>query len=413
MKIKDRKQSNKGFTLVEVLVAIVILSIIVVPLLSAFVVSAKTNAKARMTLRVTTLAQNIIEELKAYSLEESAAQYNGIGNAITGESMASYETLLHVDGVHGVLKKDDEGEIQGRSDGRFDFVLKGVKQGSTKFDVEIMVRKPGFKDLSNANLQQVGELSMANIVSMNRSDCAYYAQQATEHTMIGEEYVRLRGVVEDGEEISGDEFQEIMTRTITIDIDRLVGDNATVKVTYSYEIPSGYVDESLRYQTQYSTVFDNYASGEPLQSVYLYYYPLYGISARDSFVINNPDDLDVEVFLIKMKDNEYNVFNHANYRPNVSLNETTRRDDDSSHAKICTNIIETNLNLHYNGTLTGVRVSDLGNEEIMQNLYDVTIRVYKHNEDAFDTSAEEILIDFDDKDKVATFTGTVLDKAQE
>ena len=66
----NRLQSNKGFTLVEVLVAILVLSIILVPLLSAFVVSANTNAKARRTLRATTLAQNVMEELKAYSLEE-------------------------------------------------------------------------------------------------------------------------------------------------------------------------------------------------------------------------------------------------------------------------------------------------------------------------------------------------------
>ena len=64
-KTVNQKQSNKGFTLVEVLVAILILAIIVVPLLSAFVMSAKTNAKARQTLRATTLAQNVMEELKA------------------------------------------------------------------------------------------------------------------------------------------------------------------------------------------------------------------------------------------------------------------------------------------------------------------------------------------------------------
>ena len=98
----NHKQSNKGFTLVEVLVAIVILAIIVVPLLSAFVVSARTNAKARQTMRATTLAQNIMEELKAHSLETSADNYNN--------QTDSYETVQDDLGVHRILTTEAEEE---------------------------------------------------------------------------------------------------------------------------------------------------------------------------------------------------------------------------------------------------------------------------------------------------------------
>ena len=41
---KKRQLNNEGFSLVELLIAIVILSIIVVPLLHSFVTSARTNA---------------------------------------------------------------------------------------------------------------------------------------------------------------------------------------------------------------------------------------------------------------------------------------------------------------------------------------------------------------------------------
>ena len=413
MKTKNRikKQSNKGFTLIEVLVAILILSIIVVPLLSAFVVSANTNAKARRTLRATTLAQNVLEELKAHSVEKSAAQYNGIvgGNAVVSAALASYETVLHVDGVHKVLELDADGVVQGRSRGRYDFVLKGVAQGSAKFDVEVLIRKPEVKD--PAQLSGVGELDMVNIVSMNRNDCAYYAQQPGEHQMIGAEYARLRRNFAGISDISAGEFQDIMTRTITIDVDRVAGNNETVKVTYTYQIPTGDVEESLRSYTQYSTVFDNYASQEELEAVYLYYDPLYGVTTRDTFVINNPNDLEVDIYLIKMKDDEYNVFNNANYKPYVYLNETEAREDNTSNAKICTNMIHTNMYNYYNGAGTGLRVADLGNAETMQNLYDVTIRVYRHDAGAFGSSGGETVIDFDEDKKIATFTGTVLDKA--
>ena len=45
-----RQLNNEGFSLIELLIAIVILSIIVVPLLHSFVTSARTNAKSRNTM---------------------------------------------------------------------------------------------------------------------------------------------------------------------------------------------------------------------------------------------------------------------------------------------------------------------------------------------------------------------------
>ena len=68
-----RKQlNNEGFSLVELLIAIVILSIIVVPLLHSFVTSARTNAKSRSTMHATAIAEDIMEMFEAYSLEEMA-----------------------------------------------------------------------------------------------------------------------------------------------------------------------------------------------------------------------------------------------------------------------------------------------------------------------------------------------------
>ena len=61
---KDKRKQNKGFTLVEVLIAMTILAIIVAPLLHAFVTASRTNAKAKQLMKATTLAQNVMEELK-------------------------------------------------------------------------------------------------------------------------------------------------------------------------------------------------------------------------------------------------------------------------------------------------------------------------------------------------------------
>ncbi len=73
----DRRKLNKdaGFSLLELLIAVVILAIIVIPLLNLFLSSNRINIKSRQTLRATTLAQDIMEGLKAYDIEELQAQF--------------------------------------------------------------------------------------------------------------------------------------------------------------------------------------------------------------------------------------------------------------------------------------------------------------------------------------------------
>ena len=410
--LKKNSQSNKGFTLVEVLIAITILAIIVVPLLRAFVVSANTNAKARRVMRATTLAQNVIEELKAYSLDESAEQYLGreTGNYVIDDAEAAYETVKYADGVHQQVTIDENGEIVGRVEGQYDFVLEEVAQESAKFDVEIQVRKPEAK---NASLAGLGAYDMVNITSMNRSDCAYFAQESTSDLNVALEFARRGEIYTGSAEVSSEEFLDMMTRTITVDINSEADGTENVKVTYDYLIPAGYTTADNREYTEYTTIYDNYASGEELQAVYVYYYPLYGVSTRDTFVINNANDFDVEVYFIKMKDTSYNAYDDANYKPYVYVNETELSEESMSNVKLCTNIKAENLLSFYNGTGSSValRVTDLGNAEKIQNLYDITVTVYKHNDSAFQTASGTTEIKFDENDRISTFTGTVLDKA--
>lgn len=75
--LNTRRQSSSdaGFSLVELLIAVTILAIIVIPLLHMFVTSTRINVKSRQMLRATTVAQDIMEGLKAYNLEEVRAQF--------------------------------------------------------------------------------------------------------------------------------------------------------------------------------------------------------------------------------------------------------------------------------------------------------------------------------------------------
>lgn len=84
---KEKQLNNEGFSLVELLIAIVILSIIVVPLLHSFVTSARTSAKARNTMHATAIAEDAMEEFEAYTIAEMAERYEK--NGFTAEADAN------------------------------------------------------------------------------------------------------------------------------------------------------------------------------------------------------------------------------------------------------------------------------------------------------------------------------------
>ena len=69
----QQRNKDAGFSLVELLIAVIILAIIVVPMLHGFVTSARMNGKAKQVQRATTVAQDIMEGLKAYDIEELQA----------------------------------------------------------------------------------------------------------------------------------------------------------------------------------------------------------------------------------------------------------------------------------------------------------------------------------------------------
>jgi len=71
---RNNIKNNKGFSLVEVMVAITVLSIIALPLANSFIHATKLNAKARQVRSANVVAQTILEDFKSKPLDTLIAE---------------------------------------------------------------------------------------------------------------------------------------------------------------------------------------------------------------------------------------------------------------------------------------------------------------------------------------------------
>ncbi len=146
----NKKRKHSGFTLVEVLVAAAILSIMVPPILSSFVAIARVNSKSRMKLSATTIANGVMESVKGFELSQIAKEcdYPGEGfHIIAGFTGTAAEvsptSLSALAGPDKTIQKDGDGTpiFNASASGDYAFVFNGVSMDGTTYDVLLTYKK--------------------------------------------------------------------------------------------------------------------------------------------------------------------------------------------------------------------------------------------------------------------------------
>ena len=433
---KSKRLDNMGLSLVELLIAIVILAVIVAPLLRAFVMSAKVNAKSKKELRETAVAQDIMEGLKAYSVEDLAYQFNYPNGGIKEYSLSfnivdpsiieggGSNLVTHVvelSNTGGVFKDDDTDKSVNNyeavnrtdvsldhsfkprtTDGKYYFAVKNLTLADTGIakneymknsfvDVIIEADATGFRDPVGAATHEPDKHNSKDLIDipmMNSYIDAFYVEDSfTTTNNVAAQYFKNKYYASDLT-VSVNQIVPKMKKYITIEPKKTPGaakdgkDRYEVNVMTEYKLWDGISFKPLTYKTK-STAFDNISTGEILQNIYLFYQPVYHDTAyyntlKDEITYKAVPGINVDWYVVKQGSLSVMAAQEEYYKCKVKI-----VGDAATVKSIRTNI---NYNTVTNTPITGntefdpgtlnSKVKELFGDAKEDRLYDCTVYLF-------------------------------------
>ena len=317
------KQDDRGLTLVELLIAVALLAIVVTPLFGAFYVSSKNNNKAGNTFRATTVAQNLMESMEGYSLEEICSQF-------TKTDVYRPDFLLYpmtpgdywetdASGVNRISSgqwNNDDGEWQfdfiGQASNRYTFCIKNITEGGVTYDARVTLNADGYRYLTNAGASAAEKeearrtaynedyLFVQETMNTNTDVISIYAREEdskgrekfAENIQLSSQYVGT---------VTIDEMKSDAVRTFRIILEE---DSDTGKYRVWNRIDYGYLMPTTAKEYIY-TVKESENLLDDLRSVYILYYPNYDSqqgAIKDRLVIESRVEHSFNVYLVKQVD---------------------------------------------------------------------------------------------------------------
>lgn len=489
--MRESNKRNKGFSLVEVLVAVSILTIVVASLTKILISSSKVNQKTKRVLSATEISQNLFEGINSKTPEKAILELSALAKSddiVLDDDLSvipngmTYERIAEfiVNGVDPATGNDAWVEdttggglyvqskvydastgkyrckgFQESANGKYQFAVKGLKQGNTYYDVKITLDASNYDTTytpaSPDPLYATDYVSIPKISNVN-GGCDGMSMEGTLalNNVISGEY--------SGKQISTSlteaQILKNMRRTYTLDIQDIgvAGSPQIVAdLTRHYEYTKT-ADLALGYSGDYTMgaerIFDSSEYGSSPRNLYLYYTPNYNSTgtseaALDQFVINNLSDYDINVYIIRMEqdgaeavvlDNVSTDIREVEYAATVKINES---DDTVVNTTIRTNL---NDNILKNATLSDYKnrersinkitykvnslsstdvdarldVKGLDAQKEKKRVYNVKIDVYmgksggKGDHNATTSYVGAFENGFPEGSKLATFTGSIV-----
>ena len=187
-KTRNGESRNRGFSLVELLVAIAVLSIVVLPTLKVFVTSTKTTSKSRTELQANISAQSVLESANAFSIYVFDTQCNKTyndGNASSFNLMAGTAGTSFVSSSYGgtvgtvVFEEGKIKEVTKAATGfretaeQYAYAINGIDQSGNKFDAVVVFTKNADSDNREVSIGS-GSVSASSAKSIANSSNAVF-----------------------------------------------------------------------------------------------------------------------------------------------------------------------------------------------------------------------------------------------
>lgn len=289
-KCLDEKLNNEGFTLLEVLVAVIILAIVSIPVLHAFVSSANATGKSKYKMYATNAAETIMEDIANMSAEEIVAKYDADATADAAGKIA-----LTVDAATAATLNKDVADAYDKG-----------------FTAQITLDPTMFPNANGINVPEF------NTVSSDTSAIFCMGEDAVKdvydkYARYSKEYCDIHG----GDPHNNNYFKDLLVREIRVDIaksgtmtdaegNEIDKVSVNVAVTYLLE-EDDLVDDAYEVNKVVDRqIFNNTASKEKLNSIFIMYDPMYDVASSkegDIIIIHNHDSVEANLYLVAQNAN--------------------------------------------------------------------------------------------------------------
>lgn len=414
---RKRKQlNNKGLSLVEVIIAIVILAIAVAPTLRLFASSTSFNARSREQQRAITLAESVMESFKAYSMKDLCLQFGagGGGAPFKGVSSdASTTRAVTAPGAPGAAILDAKNELN-PAISAYNFTINGALQEGKRYDVTVDVSKVSTEQVLKENEINAYTDAVIQIPESFLTDAFVTISQKATADLSGK--AAPADMITGGtRSISSVKIASLKRVIDVIAVDDGSGEKVALSITYEYTgtYSYSYVTKTVGNKTVTGNLFtgtfqhdfdapngvyslnayDNHgtiaSTGGKLENIYLYYFPIYK-DAVDVTTVTDIINIDgatlggtepLPVHITKQQATYYSLTSMPSYEAvyHVTVNGAGNL------------ALENNLNTCLSSTTTIVPVpvisgfvsADTLQEGILEDkgvIYNVEVKVYKTGE---------------------------------
>lgn len=342
---KKCKLNNKGVTLVEIVIAMAILAVVVVPFVHSFVTAANTNRKSRETLNGTTIAEDLMELYEDVNVEKEVEDINyKLSHDFSG--VADAGSVSEEDGIITInmgssLLSSFLGESFVNDGYTADIVLNPRTANEKDKDGNDIPGAYKKYNVVNSNLADLGDMDSRyyGIFSISKSYDDSGIEALSEKSGVEESLVKAN-----------------VKRTIKVDLrdNRYhVSGVQFVKVIVTVEYQYGSYSETVVQKTVYDNTVSDSQPAYDFKGFYLIYTPMYinkpsTGNTNDEIYIYNDDNIKCDMYILHTSSSGDEAY-FENYKVPITVREN-KADSNVILGYETSTSIRTNLYKEYKGT---------------------------------------------------------------